>query len=199
MNPTQEDKFNEPPILRYSCIFFAASFGVHATVDSDGFDEATIRASDIPANAPKFEAYPAKVYTGPNAKLVFGGDPQARMYRTRLREWATGKVNFAGHYILFTWGCGTGCVQIMFIDAKTGKVYHPDGIRTNVAVNVHDEMLIGGRSWYGEGSVHFQPDSELHMLVGEPIENADRRGISYFVWHNNQLKLICHVHKPEPH
>lgn len=183
--------------LAIAALLFAASSGVHADVDSDGFNKATIRASDIPADAPKFESYPTKVYTGPNAKLALSGDPQARTYRTRLREWATEKVNFAGHYILAMWGCGTGCVQIMLIDAKTGKIYHPEGIRNNVAVNVHDEMLVGGRSWYGEGSVHFQPDSALLMLVGAPEEDMARRGISYYLWRNNQLKLIRHVHKPD--
>lgn len=183
--------------LTIATLALAVAFGACAAVDADGFDEATIRATDIPVDAPSFAAHAVKVYAGPNAKLKLGNDPRARMYRTRLREWATEKVNFAGHYILVTWGCGTGCVQIMFIDAKTGKVYHPDSIRTNVDVNVHDEMLVGGRSWYGEGSVHFQPDSELLILVGEPNEDADRRGISYFVWHNNQLKLIRHVYKPE--
>lgn len=170
---------------------------MHAAVDNDGYDEATIRVSDIPTNAPKFAAYPAKVFAGPNAKLKINNDLEAQRYRTRLREWSTKKVNFAGHYILATWGCGTGCVQIMFIDAKSGKVFHPEGIRSNVAVNVHDDMLVGGRSWYGEGSVHFQSNSELLVLVGAPEEDMKRRGISYYVWHNDELKLVQHVAKPD--
>src|ERR1035437_7625251 len=169
----------------------------HASVDNDGYDEATIRASDIPSDAPLFATYPAKVFAGPNAKLKIGNDPEAWLYRTRLREWSSEKVNFAGHYILATWGCGTGCVQIMFIDAKSGKLFHPAGIRSNVAVNVHDEMLTGGRSWYGEGSVHFQPNSELLVLVGAPEEDMARRGISYYAWHNDQLKLVRHLAKPD--
>ena len=178
-------------------LVIAIPLATHASVDNDGYDKATIRASDIPSDAPSFAAYPAKVYVGHNAKLKISNDPEARLYRTRLREWSTEKVNFAGHYILATWGCGTDCVQIMFIDAKSGKVFHPAGIKSNVAVNVHDELLTGGRSWYGEGSLHFQPNSELLVLIGAPEEDMARRGISYYAWHNDQLKLVRHVSKPD--
>jgi hypothetical protein len=74
-------------------------------------------------------------------------------------------------------------------------VFHPKGIKSNVAVNVHDELLIGGASWYDEGSVQFQPNSELLVLIGAPEEDMARRGISYYVWHNDQLKLIRYVSK----
>ena len=75
---------------------------VHAAVDNDGYDDATIRASDIPTDAPLFSAYPAKAFAGSNAKLKVGNDLEVRRYRTRVREWSTTKVNFAGHYILAT-------------------------------------------------------------------------------------------------
>jgi hypothetical protein len=173
------------------------SFASRASADGDGYDDATIGPSDIPEDAPSYAAYPASPYVGPNAKLQIADDPEAWRYRTRLREWSRAKVNFAGHYILATWGCGTGCVQIMIIDAKSGRVFHPKGIRTNVSVNVHDELLRGGASWHGEGSVQFEPDSELLVLIGSPEEEIARRGISYYVWHDDQLRLIRHVAKPE--
>ena len=46
-----------------------------------------------------------------------------RMFRTMLREASKEKPNFAGHYILTAWGCGTTCMMGAVIDAKTGKVY----------------------------------------------------------------------------
>jgi len=75
---------------------------VHAAVDNDGYDDAIIRASDIPTDAPLFSPYPTKAFTGSNAKLKVGNDLEVRRYRTRVREWSTTKVNFAGHYILAT-------------------------------------------------------------------------------------------------
>jgi hypothetical protein len=31
--------------------------------------------------------------------------------------------NFAGHYIVVQWGCGTSCVMMVIVDALTGKIY----------------------------------------------------------------------------
>ncbi|MEP6901291.1 MAG: hypothetical protein ABJA66_06045 [Actinomycetota bacterium] len=71
---------------------------------------------------PQFKNYPAaEKFSGKNAPLIIGKDEKT--FRTRLREAAKEKPNFAGHYILTTWGCGTTCLMGAVIDAKTGKVY----------------------------------------------------------------------------
>lgn len=71
---------------------------------------------------PHFKDYPvSKVYTGVNAPVVLKRDD--RMFRTRLREASKEKPNFAGHYIVTIWGCGTSCVMGAVVDAKTGRVY----------------------------------------------------------------------------
>lgn len=46
----------------------------------------------------------------------------ARTYRTKLREGAKEGPNFAGHYTIVTYGCGTQCRESWVIDAKTGKI-----------------------------------------------------------------------------
>ena len=51
--------------------------------------------------------------------------PGDRRFRTHIREAAAGGVNFAGHYALATWGCGSGCAQFAIVDLNTGKVHHP--------------------------------------------------------------------------
>ena len=71
---------------------------------------------------PQFKDYPAtEKFTGRNAPVIIGKNE--RMFRTRLREAAKEKPNFAGRYILTSWGCGTSCLMGAVIDAKTGKVY----------------------------------------------------------------------------
>jgi hypothetical protein len=71
---------------------------------------------------PRFKDYPVSdFFTGANAPLVLKRDD--RMFRTRLREASREKPNFAGHYILTFWGCGTSCVMGAVVDAKTGRVY----------------------------------------------------------------------------
>jgi hypothetical protein len=72
---------------------------------------------------PKFSDYPvSETFTGKNARVVL--TQKDRMYQTRLRDAGREKKpNFAGHYILTIWGCGTSCVMGAIIDAKTGRVH----------------------------------------------------------------------------
>ena len=71
---------------------------------------------------PKFEDYHIQEqYKGNTAAPIITKDD--REFRTRLREAARGKANFAGHYVLTVWGCGATCLMGAAIDAKTGKVY----------------------------------------------------------------------------
>lgn len=51
--------------------------------------------------------------------------PEARTFRTVLRNGAKVGVNFAGHYTVVTWGCGSPCKRLALIDRATGQVYFP--------------------------------------------------------------------------
>jgi hypothetical protein len=75
------------------------------------------------SRVPQFRDYPvSEAYIGKTAPLILTRDDKT--FRTRLR-WAAKnlKPNFAGRYILTTWGCGTSCLMGAVIDAKTGKVH----------------------------------------------------------------------------
>lgn len=166
-----------------------------AASDNEGYNEVTIRPSDIPTDAPRFEDFPAEAYSGRNAVPNLQSDATTRMFRSRLAQWAKERPNFAGHYILATWGCGTDCTQISIIDAKTGRIFHPAGVTTNVAVNVHHELLEGGDLWHASGAIKFRYDSRLLVLFGMPEERTKDRGISYYVWERNRLRLVRFVPK----
>jgi hypothetical protein len=59
--------------------------------------------------APKFADYPAtEAYSGKNAPGVITAND--RQFQTRLRQAATKRPNFARHYILTSWGCGSTCM-----------------------------------------------------------------------------------------
>jgi hypothetical protein len=178
----------------------SASVTVLAATDDDGYNEYTIRVRDIPADAPKFEEFPAELYLGKNAPLVMDSDETTKMFHSTLAEWANEKPNFAGHYIVATWGCGTNCTSIAVIDAKTGKIHYPEGVTANHAVNVEDSLLYGTKmcekdTLYCAGSIKFRPGSRLLVLIGAPEENSQERGISYYVWENNKMRRIRFVHK----
>ena len=83
----------------------------------------TVSGSDLSAaEVPKFRDYSVKVYSGPVSFPDLSSDPDARRYRTRLRSAAKAPVNFAGEFILTSWGCGTTCVDGAVLNAKTGQV-----------------------------------------------------------------------------
>jgi hypothetical protein len=184
------------PLLA-TLLLLACTF-VFAATDDEGFNESTIRPVDIPADAPTFDDFPAQVFSGHNATPNLRSDAATRMFRSRLVQWAKAKPNFAGHYVLATWGCGTDCTQLAIIDARTGKVYHPPGVTTNVAVNVHPTLLAGGDFWHAAGSIKFRANSRLLVLIGMPEERVEQRGVSYYVWENDKLRRIRFIHKALP-
>jgi hypothetical protein len=76
-------------------------------------------------STPTFTQYATRVEKIRNIKVNLKSHKNARMFRTNLRNAAKEGVNFAGHYILATWGCGTNCSQSAIIDARNGRVFFP--------------------------------------------------------------------------
>ena len=110
--------------------------------DDDGYDAHTIRAADLPLHPPRFDQYPAlATFNGSVAPADVRSSPQVRLFRTRIREGAKQGPNFAGHYTIVFWGCGTGCVSLAIVDARTGKVFFPSNLGSIDNVNVAYEEL----------------------------------------------------------
>lgn len=78
------------------------------------------------SGVPTFGQYPARAEKIKNVRVNLKSHKSANMFRTNLRNAAKEGVNFAGHYILTTWGCGTNCSQSAIIDARNGRVFFPD-------------------------------------------------------------------------
>src|ERR1044071_2168521 len=74
---------------------------------------------------PDFSSYPASVEKTRARAIDFKASPDARTFRTRLSEALVDGVNFAGHYVIAGWGCGTGCISGAIIDARNGRVFWP--------------------------------------------------------------------------
>jgi hypothetical protein len=71
---------------------------------------------------PRFEDYPVTaIFKGVPAPPKLR--PVDRLFRTRIREGVAKGPNFAGHYTIADWGCGTGCVSIAIVDASDGRIY----------------------------------------------------------------------------
>lgn len=122
------------------------------------------------AQVPQFRDFTVPVFTGPNApvRLVTPGD---KMFRTRLSEGSKQPVNFAGHYILTTWGCGTSCETGSVIDARTGQVIDLPGsicCEPPEAVDDKFERIIARR------------DSRLLVLSGR-INESGEQGAHFYL------------------
>jgi hypothetical protein len=119
---------------------------------------------------------------------IFNGKPRepdlsshkkAKMYHTVIRKGSKSGVNFAGHYNVVIWGCGTSCQAFAIIDVITGKVYFSDEL----------PFISWGGWWESEYGLKFRADSNLLIVYGR-CEEKDPKGIFYFVWAENKLRLI---------
>jgi len=144
---------------------------------------------------PDFKGYAAPVYKGRAAALKLT-TPQARGYRTRLREGARRAVNFAGRYKLHTWSCGTSCLQTAFIDAKTGEVSFPAELDGFIICLYQPEAVESL-----EEALQFQKGSRLIVMSGYPAsergKDAPKKGLYYYEWTGRELKLLKFVEKGE--
>ena len=135
---------------------------------------------------PQFHTYAATVEKMRVRAIDFKKNPDARSFRTRLSEGLRGGINFAGHYILVGWGCGTGCTNAAIIDGRTGSVFWPDQF-----ANLDASYGEG----YSEEQIEFRKNSRLLIIHGRPgsyRENAKilPSGDHYYEWKNDRLRLI---------
>src|ERR1051325_4969852 len=68
---------------------------------------------------PRFEDFPVtETWTSPSAALKLTTSSE-RMFKTNLTAASQQSPNFAGHYRLTHWGCGSNCAAAALIDLKT--------------------------------------------------------------------------------
>lgn len=102
---------------------------------------ATHTWAQVPGSVPRFGDFPAReAFRREPAQPVLT-TPEERLYRTVIRRgvsrgWGvedgtTGKelavpgLNFAGHYVIVRWGCGSPCLMVAIVDLRTGRVFPP--------------------------------------------------------------------------
>lgn len=140
---------------------------------------------------PSFERYPARVWNAKSKPPNLRTHKNARLFRTALRNAAKEGINFAGHFVLTSWGCGSSCTVGAIINGKTGEVFFP-------------KQLDGfwWQFWNGDPSnpVGFQKNSRLLMFLGfEPGDyNGERRRYGYhiYLWTGRSLKKTRYIRQP---
>lgn len=129
---------------------------------------------------PRFENYKIdKIYTGKTSKVILS-TPEARNYRTILREASKETVNYSGEFVLTYWGCGCCCRSAAIVSIKTGRVlFFPDAI-TQPPADINEDVL------------QFRPDSRLLIVVGQLGEEGDKDGFGrhYFELKNGKFHKV---------
>jgi len=72
----------------------------------------------------QYDKYSVDTFTGKRAAINYSSNMTARRFRSAI-NWSIDKfgMNFAGHYNLARWGCGTSCQNGAITDLQTGRVY----------------------------------------------------------------------------
>lgn len=156
-----------------------------------------ISASDLKdERAPKFENYsiPLEIPVE-HPKVDTKTTTTGRTYRTVLKNGIAAGANFAGHYTVVVWGCGSSCSSFAVVDLKTGQVILPKGIHSVTGLhldNTVEQFLPEGQ--HGYWGYRYKLDSRLLVLVGMFNEDEKREGAYYFVMDNNHLKQVHQTH-----
>ena len=130
---------------------------------------------------PRFESYPVSERFSATPAPAIITHARARLFRTMITTQAKGKPNFAGHYHLATWGCGSDCQGLALIDARTGKVYfNPRALD------------VAGVPFQDEDRLQFRPDSRLLIISGwvDGVGGYQEEAKFYYVWENNHFRLV---------
>ena len=125
---------------------------------------------------PTFRQYPALAdFKGTPAEPQLNTDLEHH-YRTQIRTQARRGPNFAGHFTVASWGCGSPCGKFVIIDARSGTIYDP-----HVTLGCFDTKG-------GGADLHFRLRSRLLMLTGS-LEQLGC-GTEFYEWDGKQLKLL---------
>lgn len=128
--------------------------------------------------APRFEDYPAQAYSGNVRSPDLSSHPDARTYRTRLRNAAKGGVNFSGDHVLVTWGCGGQCLMGAVINARSGYVQFLPGTICCWLEAGEDINL-----------VDYERDSDLLILTGL-VNEEEPMARHYYDFSGREFQLI---------
>jgi hypothetical protein len=155
------------------------------------------QSRNVPAESnPRFEDFPvASSFHGKPASPVF---PKGRPFPPEIQEAARKGPNFAGHYTIAEWGCGSGCVSFAIMDAISGRVNYPTPF---VGLTIPYRGAANGRQYDG---LQYRLDSSLFIADGcleDPVTDDSSKvdidcGTKYYKWERNRFVLILSVPAP---
>ena len=140
---------------------------------------------------PRFEGYRvAELYRGSVLPPRFGDLSQysgadLRCFSGDPEDYAKELVNFAGHFVIESCTCGSGCHYLFMWDAATGRFYRITGAPINTGP--FDVGTSNPVSYKGE---EFHVDSSLLVIDGCVGETCNC-GTRYYRWNGRAFDLLA--------
>ena len=182
-------RFNLPARAAWSgaLVLFALAVSATAAVPQKRTAARVATRPATKSESPRFEDYPVKeIYRGRVAPVILDTH-RARMFRTRLREDSRTGTNFAGHYTVVFWGCGTGCAQLAVVDARTGRVYWPPLDYVDIPGSDEEDPA---------RHPNFRPDSKLLVLTHNHYDG--NHTAYYYLFDKNRFRLLRRAEERHP-
>jgi hypothetical protein len=103
-------------------------------------------------------------------------------------------VNFAGHFVIGTCSCGSGCHYLFLWDALTGKFHErvPPGV-----INIGPYVAGAGKAPIEYKGEQYRPDSALLIVEGCIGDTCDC-AIRYYRWNGRRFILIQRARSKVP-
>lgn len=131
------------------------------------------------------EALETAVYSGEVAEVDFDSYPPARAFETQIKESVAGGANYAGHFNVAVWGCGTNCQGAAIIDVQDGVIL-PEAFVAEYDFSYSPRSLL---------LVSNPPENFSSMNEDVRIQTASRVEREYFVLEeqdeNVRLNRVC--------
>ncbi|RKP43491.1 hypothetical protein D7S86_28845 [Pararobbsia silviterrae] len=138
-------------------------------------------ASAATCDAPSFADYPIHEaphrQTGVQPMLT---DRKARMFQTVIRTEFAQPANFAGHYRVAIWGCGTDCRDFAILDQNTGHVYTMPGVSEidgvmgsddeRIDFRLNSRLFVISACFNGDPSCLKQPRKQFYEWTGRTLK-----------------------------
>jgi len=148
--------------------------------------QACFAQTAVTSAEPKFSDYPARVSSHAGSASPKLTTPGQRKFRTMIRDGAARGPNFAGHFTIAEWGCGTGCVQFAVVDNQSGAVYeNPFGSLPGAS------FCLGANPDQDKTGIFYHPDSSLLILRG--CQNDKDCGAVFYLWTGVQFNVLRRV------
>jgi hypothetical protein len=152
------------------------------------------------SRTPRFKDYPSgPIYRRAPSKILWPKDVDPHDPNSRLvasLDPIPKRSNFASHYVIVEFGCGTNCGQIAIVDMKTGHLLEFAPYTTLDT----DPRTGVGISYAG---ISFRRDSRLLIASGcfdwDAPDSKQECGTKYFLFTGSNFELLKFVsgHIPE--